>query len=75
MVMMRGYRIGQGGRVDRLLLDTERWPDGWYDSPDKIPGYEPPAPVEPEPYRAPLETGEVYGERRRGGWPKGKPRK
>lgn len=72
MVMMRGYRIGQNGFIDRAWLDTERWPDGWVDTPDKL---EAPPEVEPDPYRAPVTTGEVYGERRKPGWPKGKPRK
>lgn len=68
MVMQFGYRIGQGGRIDRARFDTERWPDGWTDTPDKLAA--PPA-EETVAHKMPTETGEVYGERRKGGWPKG----
>lgn len=68
MVMMRGYRIGQNGHIDRVWADTERWPDGYVDSPDKLKA----APVEePEPYRAPTTTPQTYGEIARP-WPRGK---
>lgn len=71
--MLRAYRIGQGGRIDRIWADSDRFPEGWVDTPDKLVGAAPEP--EPVPYKPPTTTGEVYGERRRGGWPKGVSRK
>ena len=68
-------RIERTSKTDQLTglgsgdwLDTERWPDGWTDTPDKLAA--PPA-EETVAHKMPTETGEVYGERRKGGWPKG----
>lgn len=73
--LVYGYRIGQNGLVDYRQFDSDRFPDGWVDSPSKLD-----IPPQPEhdtsAVRQPITTPDgVYGEQRRGGWPKGRPRK
>lgn len=76
MPLLYGYRLGQYGKIEHRLFDgAENIPAGWYDSPTKVPNVPPPVP-KPEPVAAPAPANEppygaVYGERKRGGWPKG----
>jgi len=68
--LIRGYRLGQNGMIDRQIFDSDRFPEGWYDSPDKIPD-RPDEPIkDTSPQVPPVMTGYVYGERRRPGRPR-----
>lgn len=56
------YKRSDRGRVSHIIVDSESIPDGWVDSPDKVPGNEPvradtTTTVSPEPKPAP-----IYGE-------------
>lgn len=76
MAMLRGYYRNEHGRVAWRWFDgVDQFPPAHYDAPDKVPGAVdgPMGPVEGP--RLSTVTGEVYGERRRGGWPKGVSRK
>lgn len=76
MAMLRGYYRNEHGRVAWRWYDSPAdFHPGTYDAPDKVPDAHDGPLGPPEGPRAPIVTGEVYGERRRGGWPKGVSRK
>lgn len=71
--LVPGFQRNASGRVVHRYFDGADWPaDGWYDSPDKVPGALPGQPpverydpvtdpiVAPKPYGA---FGTVYGEK------------
>lgn len=72
MPLLKGYRLGQLGRIEWATFDSSDFPKGWYTSPDHIPNK--PAEPAPPPYRTSLDgvlpTGPAYGERRRPGRPR-----
>lgn len=54
-VILNGYRRNEQGFVVWKRFDSDDFPAGWYDSPSKVPGVDPPAPeyrVSREPARA-----------------------
>ncbi len=72
------YQLDERGQIRWRMFDKDQWPAGWYDAPDKVPGHTP-VTVEPLSMSRPdmglAPIGTVYGEKRKPGWPKGKPRK
>lgn len=73
------YQLDERGQIRWRMFDSEQRPDGWVDAPDKVPGGNPVTTIEPARVSTPdvpLQVmGTFYGEKRKGGWPKGKPRK
>jgi len=67
--LLYGYKRNEQGITIHRLFDSDLMPEGWTDSPDKIPGANPVPPVaarprhevSPEPMPAPVEI-----KRRRG---------
>jgi hypothetical protein len=68
--VMYGYRRNrEHGHIEHRQFDPDHFPEGWYDSPSKVPGESPPlAPlaISPEPRRSgPLHGDEEPRKRRR----------
>lgn len=69
--LIPGFQRNFAGRIVHRYFDSTDWPyDGWYDSPDKVPGSLPGQeiggdvpPAVCEPMVAPKSSGPIYGER------------
>ena len=62
--LMYGYRRNERGRIEYRRFDSDDFPVGWVDAPDKVaPGVEPP----PPPYRVSREPPRAVDPGDRGG--------
>ena len=87
--LLYGYKMNERGRIVHKMFDSDELfnghgkQEGWVDSPDKVPGAKKAQEAADSAKQAtahttspePPMTARIHGEKRKPGWPKGKPRK